>query len=53
MLGPFIVCGIGMSLFFALVAIVILGAVGIEQEGAASAPTTRSASSAACSVSRS
>ncbi len=36
MLGPFIVCGVGMSLFFAPVAIVILGAVGIEQEGVAS-----------------
>jgi EmrB/QacA subfamily drug resistance transporter len=35
-LGPFIVCGIGMSLFFAPVAIVILGAVGLEQEGVAS-----------------
>jgi EmrB/QacA subfamily drug resistance transporter len=36
MLGPFVMCGIGMSLFFAPVAIVILGAVGIEQEGQAS-----------------
>jgi EmrB/QacA subfamily drug resistance transporter len=36
LLGPFVVCGIGMSLFFAPVAIVILGAVGLEQEGVAS-----------------
>ena len=50
-IGPFLLSGLGMALFFAPVANVMLSSVRPEQEGQASAPTTRSASSAACSAS--
>ena len=46
------IAGIGMGLFFAPVANVVLSAVRPEEEGKASGPTTRSASWAACSASR-
>ena len=50
LIGPFIVAGVGMALFFAPVANVVLSAVRPEEEGNRPAPTTRSASWAACSV---
>ena len=49
----FIVSGIGMGLFFAPIANVVLSAVGPTRRARRRAPTTRSARSAACSASRS
>jgi EmrB/QacA subfamily drug resistance transporter len=49
---PFVLSGIGMALYFAPVANVVLSAVRPIEEGQASGATTRSASSAASSASR-
>ena len=46
----FVMAGIGMGLFFAPVANVVLSAVRRSEEGKASGATTRSARSAACSA---
>ena len=48
---PFAMAGVGMALFFAPVATVVLGAVGRARPARPPAPTTPSASWAACSAS--